>query len=426
MISPSVPPDAWAAEGRRVASALEEVAAALVSGSDPEAAATVALAIARAHAPARRVAIADLVGGIALLTPALESPGLVECLRDGAPISGIAFELPEAEGVFALPSGQGAIAERWVFESARWERLIGGFREVDALLLLIAPPAAPGLATLIARVDGVIAVDLPPTFVRAWPLLATVDRPEPELPAIVPGEPRQTPGGTPVVPRRRRWGRVLGAAGLLALAAVGTWQVRERTGATAKGADGAAAEPVATAIEPSAEPVLIALGPVVNPADSARAVRFTVELVAANTLAGANSRLAIRGVALPAPTLAPVQLGNRPWYRALVGAWENRREAEAFLRGLHDRGVVPEDVGRVLTAPYAMLLARGLSAGEAAAAVAEWESRGVRAYGLVQHDGSVRLFAGAFETSDQAALLAMSLRDLGTEPSLAYRTGRMF
>ena len=64
MIPHPVPPDDWVAEGHRVASALEEVAAAIVSGSEPEAAALVALAIARAHAGERRVGIADLVGGI--------------------------------------------------------------------------------------------------------------------------------------------------------------------------------------------------------------------------------------------------------------------------------------------------------------------------------------------------------------------------
>ena len=78
-------------------------------------------------------------------------------------------------------SGRGPIAERWVFESARWERLVGGFREVDALLLLVAQAGAPGLERLIERVDGVVAVDLPPAVLRSYPLLATIDHPEPEL-----------------------------------------------------------------------------------------------------------------------------------------------------------------------------------------------------------------------------------------------------
>jgi hypothetical protein len=184
---------------------------------------------------------------------------------------------------------------------------------------------------------------------------------------------------------------------------------------------------VVTPAADAPEIVHIALGPIVNPADSARAVSFAVELVAANTLAGANSRLVMRGVELPSPTIAPVQLaGGRPWYRAVVGAWSDRSAAEQFLNALRERGVVATDVGRVMTVPYAMLLARGLSVTETAGTIAEWEARGIRAYGLLQDDGSVRLFAGAFETPDQAVLLAMSLRDLSAEPQVAYRTGRMF
>ena len=422
MIPHPVPPDDWVAEGRRAASALEDVAAAIVSGREPEAAALVALAIARAHATQRRVGIADLVGGIALLTPPYDAPGLIECLRDGHPVSDIAFEVPDAPGVFALPSGHGAIAERWVFESARWERLIGGFREVDALLLLVAPPSAPGLATLIGRVDGVVAVDLPPTFVRAWPLLATVDRPEAELPPIVPGDPRQTPGGTPIVTRPRTGRRLLAAGALAALVLAAAWWV-------APAGDPPPPAPVhAAAATPEPAIVLAPLGPVVNPADSARATAFSIELVAANTLSGANSRLEMRGVELPTPTLAPVLMGStgRTWYRAMAGAWPERTDAEEFLRTLRARGVVPAELGRVLVTPYAILLVRGLAAVEVVDAVAAWEAQGVRAYGMVQADGSVRLYAGAFETTDQAVLLASALRDRGVEPQLAYRTGRMF
>lgn len=172
MIPDPVPPDAWAAEGARVAGALDEVAAALVIGRDPSAAFLVALAIARSQRDGRRVAIGDLVGGLAPLTIHADRPGLFECFRDGVPVSDIARALTEDGTVFALPSGGGPVAERWVMESARWERLVGGFREVDALLLLVAPPGVPGLTTLTGVVDGVVAVDLPPVVTRAWPLLA--------------------------------------------------------------------------------------------------------------------------------------------------------------------------------------------------------------------------------------------------------------
>lgn len=423
LVSPAV----WAAEGRRTAGALEDMAAAIVTGRDADAAAAVALGIASAVGTRRRVAVADLVGGLAALTPLADQPGLLECLRDGEPVSGIGRALPGSESVYVLPSGRGPIAERWVFESARWERLIAGFREVDALLLLVAPPGAPGLEALVARVDGVVAVDLPPRDVRAWPLIATVDHPEPELPVLTSKRTPTGPDGVPLVPMarraRRRWGRwvLLGAAvgGALAGAAV-LDSADEPTAAPA-----AVAAPAPT--PPAPVEVEVALGPLVNPADSMVAARFAVEVVAANTLASANSRLASPLVPYPAPTVAPVVLraGSAPWYRALVGAWQERADADRWLAEQRDLGLLRREAGRVVAVPYALVLAE-VRGPDVPATLARWERAGIRAYGLVQLDGSVRIYAGAFETAGQAAWLASTAREAGADPRLAYRTGRAF
>lgn len=440
MIHPPVPPELWAAEGARSAGSLDDVAAALVIGSEPAVAAHVALAIARAQPSDRRVAVADLVGGLPGLEPAAAPPagagaaeaplpGLLDCVRDGLPVSAIARPLADDPRVFVLPAGGPDVGTRLVLESARWPRLVAGFREVDALLLLVVRADAPGLATLLSTMDGVVAVDLPPVVARAWPLLATVDRPEPELPPVAPIPERASP--------RRRWPLAVAGAALLATAGLAaSWAFG--AGARGRTTDGPASpdagQPAGSAaIAPAAstpEPVpdTITIGAVVNPDDSLAAVGFTVELVAANTPAGANSLLDLPGVSLPVPTLVPVLLGadGRPWYRALTGAWRARAEAEAFLAPLRARGLVQEDGGRVLRAPYALLLAEGVLPEQASAAVTEWASRGIPAYALLQDDGSVRLFAGAFETPGQSVLVALSLRDLGAEPRLAFRTGRTF
>ena len=157
----------------------------------------------------------------------------------------------------------------------------------------------------------------------------------------------------------------------------------------------------ATDARPPETPDTLTLGAIVNPGESAITSFFTIELVAANTPAGANSLLAMRGLRLPAPTLAPVLLGSdeRPWYRALTGAWRDRAEAEAFLGSLRDRGLVRPNVGRVLRAPYALLLASGIRTSEVPAALAGWVERGISAYALLQEDGRARLYVGAFETS---------------------------
>lgn len=448
MIHAPVPPEDWAAEGARVAPALAEVAAALVIGSDPQVAALIARALAGAQPRDRRVAIGDLVGELRALVPPTNlilsvagaepppapeegpRPGLLQCFRDGLSVTSIARPLTEDGRIFVLPAGGPLAQDRLLMESPRWPRLIAGFREVDALLLLVADARTPGLESLIAAVDGVVAVDLPPVQVRRWPLLATVDRPEPELPPLAP-IPARAPA--PQGGRRRRL--VIGLLGLGAVLAAGGWAaLTGRLDAWS----GARANAVATVTPVDTTPAeslreegpsdTITIGPIVNPDDAANATAYSVELVAANTLAGANSGLAMRGANLPAPTLAPVLLGadGRPWYRALTGAWQARGEAEAFLTTLRDRGLVRDDVGRVLRAPYALLLAEGVPPDQADAARAQWESRGIPAYALLQADGRARLFAGAFETPGQSVLVALSLRDIGVEPVLAFRTGRMF
>lgn len=429
-----VPPDAWAAEAARIADALEDVAAAAVIGRDGEVALIAALAIARAQRDGRRVAVADLVGDLPGVSAPEGAPGLLECFRDGVPVSEIGLPLSDDPPIFALPSGHGPIAERWVLESARWTKLVNGFREVDALLLVVAIAGTPGLDRLVQEMDGAVAVDLPPVTARAWPLLATVDQPELELPSITPTRPLEFVPEAELARRqatRRRQRRAISASALAVVAVTTAFLLRDRfarPGASA--GEGVVVMAPADDGAPRASVAIdtITLGAIVNPDDSANAATFAVELVAANTLAGANSRLAIAGESLPAATVAPVSLGTdgRPWFRALTGAWPAREEAEAFLTALRRRGLVRDDVGRVIGAPVALLLADGVRRSDVPATLARWEARGVPAYALLQDDGSARVYAGAFETSGQAALLAKSLRDLGVAPVLAFRTGRSF
>ena len=416
----------------------------------------VALAIAGGQRGERRVAIADLVGGLAALgesanagTPAL---GLLDCIRDGLPISEIARPLSKDERIFILPSGGLGIGDRLVLESARWPRLVAGFREVDALLLIVVAANAPGLQALVHAADGVVAVDLPPVLSRTFPLLAIIDRPEPELLPVGPLHERP-PMPAPSWTRRRR-SRIVRTLTVIALLGAGGWgsvalrgRAREasRRATIAAAAPAAAMATAATAAAALADSVgrmpdsaltdphestadTITLGTVVNPADSTNATGFTVELVAANTHTGANSGLVVRGIALPAPTLTAVLLGadGRPWYRALTGAWLLRAEADSFLAMLRDRGLVRIEMGRVLRAPYALQLVERMPPEQRTAAIAQWAGRGISAYALLQDDGHASLFAGAFETPGQSVLLALSLRDIGVAPVLAFRTGRMF
>jgi hypothetical protein len=311
----------------------------------------------------------------------------------------------------------------------------------------VAQAGAPGLERLIERVDGVVAVDLPPAVLRSLPLLATIDHPEPELPPI-PGTP--APGSLPAVPpppRRSVRGRFVLAAALALLAAgvglrgqiaaFGTRVVSAlsgiRTPADSLPADITNVAVVATSdsLNPAAAdslaPPEFTLGPIVNPDDSAAALRFSVELVAANSLSGANSGLTSRGDPYPIPTVAPVLLGSAPtvWYRAMVGAWATKAEAEAWLARQRALGLVRESVGRVVYAPLALQLFEGPRE-EALVKTAQLDREDVRVYVLETTDGRVRLMAGAFESASQALWFAAQLHERGLTPQLAYRTGRTF
>jgi hypothetical protein len=114
------------------------------------------------------------------------------------------------------------------------------------------------------------------------------------------------------------------------------------------------------------------------------------------------------------------------WHRVMAGAWQDRAGADSLLRALREEGVLRRGTGLVVRVPLALLLEAGVPRGVAAARVAALAARGVSAYALLQEDGTVRLFAGAFDTPAAAVPLDADLRGAGLAPTLAYRTGRTF
>jgi hypothetical protein len=432
--------DAWEEEGRRVAPLVSHVFAAVVVGANPDHAARVALGIARAESALRRVALGDLVGDLGPLYTIAggeDAFGLTDCFRDARSLNEVARQSPECQNLFILPAGTPPVATADVFAHERWSRLVHGFAEAGALLLLVAPLDAPGLDALVAVTGGIVAVDVPARRVRQYPVLASVVAPSPSPPSAAIG------GG------HSRW-RLLSLGALGALGALGTLVVA--VGAVAWGvwprhraaeSHRAAASPPAvsppaaalpsdapqtTTIPGAARADTVQMRERVSPGDSLRSAPFAIEVVAANTLAGANSFLQDAGeMSLPASTVAPVQLGGGSlWYKVMVGAWRSRGGADSLLGALRARKVVRRDAGVVVRVPYALLVADKLDTSRAKYVLNSWRARGISAYALVQEDGSVRVFAGAFETAAQAAPLAVSLRDAGAPPVVVLRTGRPF
>jgi hypothetical protein len=177
---------------------------------------------------------------------------------------------------------------------------------------------------------------------------------------------------------------------------------------------------------PRSAPLLIA-----NPADSAAAAAFSVEILKANTAEGANFELQRHGAMMPAATISLVPIGDTEaiWYTVHAGAVSDRAQAERLLASLRRRHIVADSIGTVVRTPFALRVdsvpAQAAVGSKAREKIQALAVRGVAVYALSQRDGSARLYAGAFETPEQSSLAATALRVAGLTPVLEYRTGRV-
>jgi hypothetical protein len=433
-------PTWWEDEGRRIAGQLRDVSAVVVAGMDPGHAAQVALGIASAECGRRHVALGDLTGRadpLYAVAGGEDAFGLSDCLRQDLSLDDIARPAPDRGWLFILPAGSPPVACEEILAHERWPRLVNGFAKAGALLVLVAPLDAPGLATLVAATGGAVLVDDAGPRRAQLRVLASVAAPE---------QPR---GAVRASPGRGARLAVRAALAVLAVIAVGVWFGRQSVGATFRAMAGwRGARPTAGTARPPSPPAppaqapgraerpaaapadTVRLADPVNPADTSIVAPFAVEVMAANTLAGANSYLSDHGgrTSLNGATVSPVPVGGSTnvWYTVVAGASHDRAGADSLLAALRRDGLVRREEGRVVKVPYALVLADHVERTSVPALRESWRRRGFDPYVLVQADGSGRLLAGAFETPAQAAPLAATLRAAGVEPVVAFRTGRTY
>ena len=300
---------------------------------------------------------------------------------------------------------------------------------MGALLLVAAPAAIPGVEALIGMLDGVVlvgGVESPVPNARVFAdISSAARRPGPRPLQRTTGVAAASPG------RRRKWMvPVAAVAAIAAVAALVTrnYPTRPQSPVPALRRDSAAASDSLVATTPpavdSSPPLAVA-----NPGDSANASRFAVQIAMIDTEDGAAIRVRSGGGDFPVATFAPVSRGadGGMWYKVVTGAYTDRARAVQLLSFLRTRGVVPQGWGTVIRAPFALSIASAPSTTEAAALIADFQSRQVPVYGLLQRDGSVRIYSGAFETPDEAtpAKLAL-LRNKNIDATLVYRVGRAY
>jgi len=438
----------WEAAGFALGETLGEYCAIVVIGTDPVTTGRVAVGVGRAQATKRRVAVGDLFAESPPIQELVETDdphGLVDSFLYGVSLSKIAHEVRDAGELYVMPSGTEPPTYEEILPNPRWHRLTAGFREVGALLVLAAPASAPHIEDLVAATDGAVLVgEAVPRKLPVANVIGSVREPkadaaaEEESVAVPPVERRWT--------RRQRFAAGGGVLLTLALAFVAFWlatrpisvMTRGHTAVPQKpdtsraktvaglGRDSLTADSARDSLRDTVPVGAVVATPAISdPADSATAAAFAVELSIANTEAGAILKLQENGKNLPAATFSPVLIQGSRWFKVVGGAFINRGSADSLLAVLRQRKIVEPGSGSVVRLPFAFLI-EVVTAAAVPGMLAAHADHGIPVYALRQDDGSAWLLAGAFETTDQASLYAESLRASGITPKLVYRKGRMF
>jgi hypothetical protein len=462
----------WEAAGRKLGATLDAFHAVIVTGSDPAATGYVALGIGRAQATRRRSAVGDLFADsppILALAGTDDPHGLVDSFLYGVSLGRIARLVPDAGQLYVMASGSEPPVYEEMLPNPRWKRLTAGFHEVGALLVLAVPSNAAHVEDLAQASDGVVVVgDSMPPNLPASMVIAAVRRPREGAPTReraverrVAGVAEQTadaptasasPSATSVAAdgarpsrraaMRRRWVQwrpsVPGIVLSLAIVAAIAWlayRPLSRGGRSALGprpdsatslkavlpaTGGAAGTSAAGTMAPVPPPQPR------NVEDSAQAAAYAVQLMAANTEAGAILKLQQDGKEMPAATFAPVSVQGVRWFKVISGAYVDRANADSLLARFRRRGLLDATSGGVVRVPFAFLIESDVPSAAVPGMVATYADHGQPVYALRQSDGKIWLLVGAFGTADEAALYAESLRASGITPVLVYRKGRTF
>ena len=392
----------------------------------------------------RRVVLADL----GFDQPALDSQlslsndeGMSDVFMFGVSLSQVAKPVPGQRFFFA-PTGAFAGDPVDLLTHVRWGRILDGFREAGATLVAYMPITTPGAVHLAERMDTVVGLasneDLvpmreagdmsfgavlrpsisvgpagtmttrrPPTVSRARPLHA--DAPEPLT------EPGFVQRDTATKTKRS----LAPLIALLALFTIGfaLWTfVGERLFG-----DGPVGE--AAQIESSS---------IVDPTPIERPLAYSVAIESHQTLDAAERRAEALRRDDPSTNfhVAPVPVYGRVWYSVLAGPIPDSASAASLLARLVESGVAEEaEEWAVRPTGWTYQIGEFPIRRDAERRQADLLDRGVPTY-IVAVDYTAgppryRLYAGAYETLQEAEAMAGLLEDAGvTSHSLRRRTGR--
>lgn len=431
------------------------VVALLVAESDRRWAAETALALSAAWARSgRRIVLADLH----LENPVLHEltgddnlEGVVDVFLYGASIARSARPV-DGRGFYLIPTGTYTPDVGEIYRHPRWPKLVAGFREVNASLVLFAPAEGADLDALSRWASEVIVLGAPrdpaslgPLAVAGVPVRAHIIEPQdavrapaasgaPIAPVIVeevrdddelhlpPPPPR--PG-----PRRRRAALVVWLAlGIVALATAGYLVGSLRPDLLPWAASAVQRPDTALAVAP---PMTAVPAP---PTRQGEALPYSVQVIAFQSLPAALERFAVdRERVTTAPViLAPEEIDGILYYKILAGAAADTAAARRLKEKLVTDGVVDEEDAAgawtlVQSAPLAFELGEYPNQESARAAADSLLTRRVPTYSVaVPYSDSTRrwqMYAGAYRDSVSAEAMRGLLRSAGLTPPLVARTG---
>jgi hypothetical protein len=432
----------WEAAGEELGDTLSSYHMIVVAGADSVTTGHVAVGIARTQSIHRRVAVGDLFAESPPIRELIETDdphGLVDSFLYGVSLSRIAYPVAGPGQLFAMQSGTEPPTYEEILPHPRWHRLCGGFREAGALLVLAVPANAPRIGDLVEAADGAVLVaDAAPETIPFSRVIASVREPRVHAKPLVSAADLQ-PDDQPTPWWRRRTAGVAGVLLTLLLVATGLWLAYRPLAHTprpttypkpdtAQGLGKVITAPADSGARTTTDRAAAAslVPSAINPADSANAAVFAVELMTTNTQAGAILKLQKDGTKLPAATFAPVIIQGARWFKVVSGAFTNRNDADSLLVGLRRQNVLEAGRGSVVQVPFAFLIDSGVPAAAVPGMVATYADRGEPVYALRQANGTAWLLAGAFESLEQSMVYGESLRASGITPVLVYRKGRTF
>lgn len=389
----------------------------------------------------RRVVLADLGFDQPSLDRELDlanEEGMSDVFLFGASLSRVARAVPGQRFFFAS-TGAFAGDPTELLTHARWSRILDGFRDVNATLVAYLPTTTPGAVQIAERLDTIVGLasddDLEPMREQGDTRFSAVLRPVSAVgPAGSIAQRRPLTRARPVLmappqeltepdfiqreaPRKRRSMSPLVPVLIVLLAVFGLWLLLgERL--AGGGSVGEAAEVTpATILDP--QPIERPLG-------------YSVAIESHQTLDAARRRAEALRREDPSTGfhVAPVPVYGRIWYSILAGPIPDSASAAQLLQRLVESGVAEEaEEWAVRPTGWTYQLGEFTTRREAELRAAELLESDVPSY-IVAVDFTAgppryRLYAGAYETLQEAETMAGLLEDAGvTGHTLRRRTGR--